>query len=62
MQRLVYKAVPGLYKSELTRRKKYLEGVDESNGPILNGDDSLDTDYYYSPDEPISITLEYIDR
>ncbi|XP_065206318.1 protein suppressor 2 of zeste-like [Planococcus citri] len=62
LQKLVYKTVPGLYQSELERRNSHLEEARKSEEETLNGDDRLDEEYYFSPDEPINISLEYIDN
>lgn len=58
MQRLVYKIVPGLYKSELLRRKKLLN---ETNDMVISDDESGSQEYYFDPEEPISISLEYVE-
>ncbi|KAK7571855.1 hypothetical protein V9T40_014327 [Parthenolecanium corni] len=58
MQRLVYKIVPGLYKSELLRRKKLLN---ETSDMVVSDDESGSQEYYFDPEEPISISLEYIE-
>lgn len=61
IQRLVYKAVPGLYKSELQRRKQFLldSGV---NDFAPSEDDDSSEEYYFAPEEPISISLEYVEN
>lgn len=52
--------VPGLYQDEIRRRKKYLLS---SNLDEKMECDNLPTDeYYFAPEELISISLEYIEE
>jgi len=66
MQRLVYKIVPGLYKSELLRRKQLLNDH-ETNDMVVSDDESASAsasqqyEYYFDPREPVSICLEYVE-
>jgi Zn-dependent M16 (insulinase) family peptidase len=64
----VYKTVPGLYKNELERRKKYSlstvnKAAEKKTDEPMECEDSLtDAEYYFAPEELISISLEYIEE
>lgn len=60
IQRLVYKAIPGLYKKELLQRKLYCNNSEVEN-IIISDDESTTKHHYFDSREPISICLEYIE-
>lgn len=66
LQRLVYKAVPGLFHSELQRRKQFYGNPELQNTTRSHGDCRKDLAamelYYYSAEDLISMSIEYHDR
>uniref|UniRef100_A0A182IVI7 RAWUL domain-containing protein n=1 Tax=Anopheles atroparvus TaxID=41427 RepID=A0A182IVI7_ANOAO len=67
LRALVYKLVPGLHKSENQRMVQFYAEISSSNN-VPFGDDQhltqgalslLDDQNFFSPDEPISLSLEY---
>ncbi|KFB36481.1 hypothetical protein ZHAS_00003632 [Anopheles sinensis] len=67
LRALVYKLVPGLHKSESQRMVQFYADISSSNN-VPFGDDQhltqgalslLDDQNFFSPDEPISLSLEY---
>ncbi|XP_058123045.1 protein suppressor 2 of zeste [Anopheles ziemanni] len=67
LRALVYKLVPGLHKSENQRMVQFYADISSSNN-VPFGDDQhltqgalslLDDQNFFSPDEPISLSLEY---
>lgn len=66
LQRLVYKAVPGLFHSELQRRKQFYGNTELQNKQRAHGDCLRDLasmeHYHYSAEDLISMSIEYHDR
>ncbi|CAG0905180.1 unnamed protein product, partial [Darwinula stevensoni] len=62
LQTLVYKLVPGLYQTEMRRRRQYYSEhpqhepplSPEARGEVVDG-------RYISPDEPVSLSIEYLE-
>jgi hypothetical protein len=58
LQQLVYKLIPGLYASEMSRRRKYYS---ELGGPNeVDPEECPVGDAYFSPEDSISLSLEFI--
>ena len=57
LQQLVYKLIPGLYASEMSRRRKYYS---ELGGPNSDSEEFPVGDAYFSPEDSISLSLEFI--
>lgn len=66
LQRLVYKAVPGLFQNELQRRKQFYGNPELQNTQRSHGDCRRDLSamehYHYSAEDLISMSIEYHDR
>jgi hypothetical protein len=59
LQTLVYKVVPGLYQAELQRRREFSACI---GGGSSSSGDLLAERSFYSPEDSISLSLEYYDR
>uniref|UniRef100_A0A182FDR4 RAWUL domain-containing protein n=1 Tax=Anopheles albimanus TaxID=7167 RepID=A0A182FDR4_ANOAL len=64
LRALVYKLVPGLHKSEIQRMVQFYGEGQPATGSVAGADDDhlqalLEDQNFYSPDEPISLSLEY---
>ncbi|XP_049545961.1 mucin-19 [Anopheles darlingi] len=65
LRALVYKLVPGLHKSEIQRMVQFYTERQPAPGSLAGTVDDdhlqalLDDQNFYSPDEPISLSLEY---
>uniref|UniRef100_A0A2M4ACI1 Putative mucin-19 n=2 Tax=Anopheles triannulatus TaxID=58253 RepID=A0A2M4ACI1_9DIPT len=64
LRALVYKLVPGLHKSEIQRMVQFYTESQPGPGSQAGSDDDhlqalLEDQNFYSPDEPISLSLEY---
>jgi hypothetical protein len=55
LQTLAYKLVPGLYQTEMQRRREF--GAGSGNSSDLQADPR-----FFSPEDSISLSLEYYDR
>lgn len=71
LQRLVYKMVPGLYSNEMQRRRQFYLNteIESSTDTDVSCDQALALHdqqrpghIYYSPDDSISLSLEYYIR
>jgi hypothetical protein len=60
LQTLAYKLVPGLYQAELQRRREFGACTGGSSGS--SGGDLLEDRSFFSPEDSISLSLEYYDR
>ncbi|XP_050094857.1 protein suppressor 2 of zeste [Anopheles aquasalis] len=67
LRALVYKLVPGLHKSEIQRMVQFYNERQPGSGSLAGANDDsvdhlqalLEDQNFYSPDEPISLSLEY---
>lgn len=71
LQRLVYKMVPGLYSNEIQRRRQFYLNteIESSTDTDVSCDQALalqdqqkSGNIYYSPEDSISLSLEYYIR
>ncbi|XP_058066064.1 protein suppressor 2 of zeste [Anopheles bellator] len=64
LRALVYKMVPGLHKSEIQRTIQFYSERHSNNAQAvddqLQGCSLLEDQNFYSPEEPISLSLEYL--
>jgi hypothetical protein len=58
LQTLAYKLVPGLYQAEMQRRREFGACGDSSS----SSSDVLAGCSFFSPEDSISLSLEYYDR
>ncbi|GAB6020496.1 Polycomb group ring finger [Chamberlinius hualienensis] len=64
LQDMVYKLVPGLFKSEMKRRRDFYSAHPEEAALVVNLEDRGEVHenrFIYTPDEDISLSLEYWD-
>ena len=62
LQDIVYKVVPGLYKSEMQTRLKHYNNNPEANPANAEDGGEVADSLFFSPEDDISMSIEYFDN
>ena len=61
MQDIVYKVVPGLYRSEMKNRVQFYSNHPEAKPASLEDAGEVSDRLFFSPEDDISMSIEYFD-